>query len=115
MDLGFRRHVDDEIAHDLGLAGKAAAGGQAAQLVVALLDLGEFRDMRAARGDAVLGEFAFAHVDLAAPADGAPAADRVDVDAQRARRLSTGVPSGKRPRLPEGVKTMRGLVSVMSV
>ena len=115
VDLRFRRHVDDEIAHDPGLAGKAASGGKAAQLVVALLDLGEFRDMRAARCDAVLGEFALAHVHLAAPADGAPAADRVDVDAQRPRRLQHRRSTAKRPRLPEGVKTMRGLVSVMSV
>ena len=39
------------------------------------------------RADAVLGELALGDVDLAAAAKPAPAADRIEVDAQRARRL----------------------------
>jgi hypothetical protein len=35
----------------------------------------------------VLGELAFPDSDLAAPANGASAADRIDIDAERARRL----------------------------
>ena len=39
VNLGFRRHVDDEIAHDLRLARQAAAGGKTANPVIAFLDL----------------------------------------------------------------------------
>ena len=41
----------------------------------------------AAEVDAELGELALADLDLAAPADAAAAADRIDVDAEAARRL----------------------------
>jgi hypothetical protein len=56
----------------------------------------------------VLGEFTLAHIHLAAPADGAAAADGIDIDAKRARRLQHGRSDGKRPRLPDGVKTIKG-------
>ena len=48
-----------------------------------------------ARVDGVLGEPAFRHLDLAAAADAAPAADRIEIDAERARRLQHGRPFGK--------------------
>ena len=35
----------------------------------------------------MLGEFALGDVDLAAPADAAPAADRIEIDAELARGL----------------------------
>ena len=60
------------------------------------------------RDDLVLGEIAFLHLDLAAPADAAPAADALDIDAERRAASSTGVPTGKRPRLPDGMKRTSG-------
>ena len=89
------RHVDDEIAHDAGLAREPAALGKAAQLVIALLDLGELGDMGGARDDAMLGELALADIDLAAAADGPSATDGIDVDAQRAGSLEDGRSGGK--------------------
>ena len=35
----------------------------------------------------MFGEFAFRHFDLAAPANAAPAADRIEIDAELARGL----------------------------
>ena len=45
VHLAFGRHVDDDIAQELRLAGQPAAGDQAALVVVALLDGGECREM----------------------------------------------------------------------
>ena len=88
VHLAVRRHVDDEVALDLRLAAEPAAVGQRAALAgVALLDRVPGRDVVGARVDAVLGERALADVDLAAPADAAPAADAIDIDAELARGL----------------------------
>jgi hypothetical protein len=56
----------------------------------------------------VLLELALADDDLAAAADAAPGADRIEIDAELARAASsTVVPSATRPRRPDGVKTIR--------
>ena len=47
----------------------------------------------------MLGEFAFAHIDLAAPANGPPAANRIDINAQRTRRREHRRPKRKPPAL----------------
>ncbi len=108
VDLGFGRHVDDGVALELRLAAEAAAGGEAADAVVALLDGVPGREGVLGDGEAVLGELAEGGGDLALGADAAAAADRVEVDAERAGGGEHGVPGGKRPRLPEGVKMTRG-------
>ena len=53
-------------------------------------------------GDAVLGELAFLHLDLAAPANAAPAAHALDVDAERARRIEHRRAERKTPPPPGG-------------
>src|SRR6266568_5849606 len=63
---------------------------------VQLLWLAERRQVLGARLDGELGVRALAHDDLAAPADPAPAADRVEVDAQRPRRLEHAGAGGER-------------------
>ncbi len=75
--------------------------------VVAFLDLGEFRHMRAARGDAMLANspsptFTWQRPQMARP----PQTESMSTPSARAA-CNTGVPTAKRPRLPEGVKTMR--------
>ncbi len=88
MDLAFRGHVDDEIAADPRLTAEAASLAQGPALVgVALLDLVPRRDMVARRGDRVFGELALGDVDLAASANAAPAANRIEIDAEPARRV----------------------------
>ena len=55
--------------------------------------------MVGARVDAVLGERALGDLDLAAPADAAPAADGIEVDAEPARRVEQGGALGEAPAL----------------
>ncbi len=86
VDLAFGRHVDDEIAANPGLASEPSAGGERpAFRGVAVLDRSRWRHMTGARMNGVLGEIALRDFDLAAAADAAPAADRIEIDAERAR------------------------------
>ena len=86
MNLTFGRHVDDEIAANPGLASEPPAGGERSALRgVAGLDLSRWRHMIGARMNSVLGEIALRDVDLTAAANAAPAADRIEIDAERAR------------------------------
>jgi hypothetical protein len=110
VHLAFGGHVDDDIALHGGLAAEAPALLQAAHAVIAFLDRVPFRQRVGRDGDAVLGEIAVGWGDLAFRADAAPAADAVEIDAELARGGQDGVPTGKRPRLPEGVKMTRGLL-----
>ena len=87
VDGDVGRNVDDEIALDFRRAGEAAVGRQRAHALVALLGVGERRQVLRARRDGVLGEIALRHHHLAAPADAPPAADALDVDAERAGRI----------------------------
>jgi hypothetical protein len=47
----------------------------------------------------VLGEIAFLHLDLAAPASGAATADAFDIDAKLARGIQHRCANGKPPAL----------------
>src|SRR5208337_1545971 len=87
VDLALRRHVDDEVAADFRLAAEPPPLRELSALVaVALLDLVPWAGVMGARIDRVFGELPLGDLDLAAPADAAPAADRIEIDAERARR-----------------------------
>ena len=86
VHLAVGRHVDDDVAQELRLAGQPPPRLQALPALVALLDRRERAQMLGRAGDAVLGEAALAHRHLAPPADRPPAAHRVDVDAELPRR-----------------------------
>ena len=58
----------------------------------------------------MLGEFAFADIDLAAPANGAATAYRVDVHAQAARGMKHGCAHGKAPTLAGGSEDDKGIL-----
>ncbi len=87
VDLALGRDVDEDVAADRGGAGEAAVVGQALLVAVGRLQLRERREVAGRGRDPVLGELAEALGHLAAAADAAPAAHRVDVDAERARRV----------------------------
>ena len=87
MDLALGRDVDQDVAADLGRARQAPVGGQALLLAVGRLERGEGRQVVRLGDDPVLGERAETLRHLAATADATPAADRIDVDAERARRV----------------------------
>ncbi len=86
VDLAFGRHIDDEIAANPGLAAEPPAWRKRSALRgIAGLDLSPRRHMIGARMNCVLGEIAFGDVDLTAAADASPAADRIEIDAERPR------------------------------
>ena len=99
VDDRVLRHVDDEIAEDLRRAGQAAPFGQAAHALVALFLGALGRDVVVGGDDLVLGEIAFLHLDLAAPAGGASAADALDIDAELARGIEHRRADRKPPAL----------------
>ena len=103
VDLHVLRDVDDEVALDRGGAGEAALLAELAALRdVARFGVGEGRQVVVAGGDLVLGELAFRHLDLAAPANAPPAADGFDIDAERARRIEHRRAERKPPPPPGG-------------
>ena len=76
--------IDDDITQNLGGATQATPGRQLLHFGrVTPLHIAERRQMLGAGGDTVLGEHALAEQDLAATAQGTPAADRIDVYTQR--------------------------------
>ena len=87
MHLARRRHIDHHIGADLRLAGEPLAGLQHLAARAARLDLTRRGDAGLARAHTVLGELALCDHHLTAAADAATAADRIDVDAELARRL----------------------------
>ena len=87
VDLALGRDVDHDVAQEPRLAAEAALAAEPAAAAIALLDLAERRDVVVRRADAVLGELALGDRHLAAPAQAAAAAHRIDVDAERARDL----------------------------
>ena len=98
VDLALRRHVDNEVAQDSGLAGQTPPLYQAPLVGVALLRLANLRGVGEAGRDAVLGKLPLFQPHLAAAADRAPTADGINVDAERAgcvqqRRAQREVPS----------------------
>ena len=91
MDLAFRRHVDHHIAGDVRLASEPPPGLQlAAQADIALLRRVPGAEMTRRGRDAVFRELAFGNLDLAASADAPPAADRIEIGAERAGRIEHG-------------------------
>ncbi len=88
VHLAGRGHIDHQVALDLRGAGEAVARRQRAPARVALLGgTDAARDWRRWRRHAVLGEVALHDQHLAASAERASAAHRVDVDPEGARGL----------------------------
>ena len=87
MNLAFRRNIDHDVRLQRRLAGQAPPGGKPFLVGVALFDGSHTAQAVGAGGDPVLGEFTAPDVDLTASAQGPPAADGIDINAQGARRL----------------------------
>ena len=102
VDLGLGRHVDDDVGLDLGLAAEAAAGREAAFGVVALLDGVPRGERVLGDGEPMLRERAVGRGHLALRADAAAAADRVEVDAERAGGGEDGGAGGDAAALARG-------------
>ena len=107
VDLALGRHVDH--GRRRGRAPCSRAGGPAARPLLGARTSPRAR--RAARGASrhevmpCFGELAVARLDLAAAADPAAAADRVDVDAERAGGVEDGRARRRTGRAgPDGVK-----------
>ncbi len=99
IDLALGRHVDHDVAAEMGGAGEAPLVSEALAVAVSGLDRAERRQVVGRRDDPVLGELADALLHLAAAADPAPAADRVDVDAELPRGIQDGR-AGTEPATP---------------
>jgi hypothetical protein len=87
VHLAVRRHVDDHVPQQAGLAGQAPARFEPVLLVILRLDRAATAEMVLPGADAVLGELPLGAQDLAAAAHGPPAADRIQVNVQGLRRL----------------------------
>ena len=90
VNLTFRRNINDDVRLQRRLAGQAPPGGKPFLVGVALFDGSHTAQAVGAGGDAVLGEFAAPDIDLTASAQGTAAADGIDINAERARRLQNG-------------------------
>ena len=101
VDLAVGRDVDDHVAAQVGGTRQPASLGEPLLAVVLGLALGRRGQVVGAGSDAVLGERAERRHDLAATAEAAPATDRVDVDAERARGVEDRRPLGE-PAAPAG-------------
>ena len=99
IDHGILRDVDHQVAENLRRAGEPAAGLQVALFGVAHLIAAKGRDVVVGRGDAVLGENAFLHINLAAPADAAAAANAFHMHAELPRGIEYGGVGRKAPAL----------------
>ena len=82
VDLALCGHVDDEVPADRGGAAQPPVLGQRSPAPVVGFDGARRGEVGGVGRDAVLGELAEHGLDLAASADAATTADRVDVDAQ---------------------------------
>ena len=99
VDLGLRRDVNHDIAHDLGLTAQTAARQHAALGLVPLFHRvpgadGVFLDCHA-----MLGKLAISGCDLALGANATAPTDRIKVNAQLAGGLQDGGAKGKTPPL----------------
>ena len=90
VELALGRDVDDEVTGDAGRAAEAASLRETTIGRVPRLHLGGRREVEAVETIAVLRVLALGDLDLAAAADAAAAADRVEVDAEPPRRLEHG-------------------------
>jgi hypothetical protein len=103
MNLAFGRHVDDEIAANPGLATEPPTGRKRSALRgIAGLDRSRRRHVIGAGMNGVLGEIALCDIDLAAAANASPAADRIEIDAERARRFEQACTFGELTALAGG-------------
>jgi hypothetical protein len=109
VHLGVGRHVDDQIPLDTRRARQPMAIGERPAPREALLGLTQWRQVRAAGTHAVLGELALHHQHLAAAAQRASAAHRVDVDTEAARRLQQGCAEREAPALARGREHHQGV------
>ena len=102
MDLALGRDVDDGVAAEVRPCRTAGARRRGPCRRGTSLSTAPNGDRCSGRGlDPVLRERADALLDLAAAADPAPAADRVDVDAERPGRVEDRGPVGE-PAAPPG-------------
>ena len=111
VDLARLRHVRHEVPRDAGLAGEAVAFLEAARPALALLAVGRLRQVVRRGDDTVLGELAFAHPDLAAGADAAPSAHRIEVDPEPAGRGEERRSGREAAPAPGGGEDDEGVVS----
>ena len=112
MHLAVRRHVDDDVAAELGLAAEPPAFGERPALGgVALLDRVPAGDV-VRRGDRCRAWGTCPRRPRPGSARKCRARRRPNRGRRRAcaRPRARVVPSGKRPRLPEGAKKTSGLV-----
>ncbi len=99
VHLAGRRHVHDQVALDARLTGEAVAGRQRPAAAGIFLGRAGRRQVFRPGDDAVLGELALHDEHLAASADGAAAANGVDIHAQRARGLQERCADREAPAL----------------
>jgi hypothetical protein len=90
MDLALRRDIDEDVALHVGEAAESPSRSEPSEPVVLLLVRTPRREVAVAGLDAVLGERALRRDDLAAAAQAATAAHRVEVDAERSGRVEDG-------------------------
>ena len=86
VNLAARRHIDHDVRFDAGLAREPAPRRERLPARITLLGFRQRRKTVGGGPYAVLCELALRHENLSATADGAAAADGVDVDAQCPRR-----------------------------
>ena len=102
VNLAVGRHIDDDVAFDLGVARQTATLNQGSLAVEAALHLGERTQARRTGCQAVLGKVTLGHHHLAAATNAAAATDRINVHAQRAGGLQHGRADAKAPSAARG-------------
>jgi hypothetical protein len=99
MHLAARGYVDNQVAFDTGMAGQPVSGRQRFAAREILLRFGERARVGGARVDAVLGKVALHDENLAATAQSPPTTHRVNINAERTRRLEKRRSDRKSPAL----------------
>ena len=102
VHLAAGGHVDDYIALHLGATRQTPALGQRLGGAIGFFHGRDGRQIRGVRDHAVFGEFTFGHQHLAATANTATAANRINVHAKRAPGLEQGGAQGKTSASPRG-------------
>ena len=102
VHLALGRHVDDEVAPDVRRAAQPPALGQRAAGGVARLLLARRAQVLRRALDPELGEVAGTRLHLAAAAEAAAAADRIEIDAERACGVEDRGAEGEAPALAGG-------------
>jgi hypothetical protein len=99
VHLAGWRHIDDEIAHDPGRAGKSMPRRQRAPASVADLGLAQRRQVLRTRVDVVFGKIAFHDEHLTSTAQRPASTDGVHIDSERACGLQQRGTDCKAPAL----------------